>query len=485
MSTNTLKQKIVSGFAWQSASKLIIQLFSWTTTILVARILAPEDYGIVAIQGIFTVTIGMVVDMGVSRGLIQKDSVTEQEVDSLFYFSLLMGVTAFGLYYLVAPVIAGFYQIPELVDILRVAGLTFIFGSLKSVPVAITMREMDFKYRSLVELGGAFVNAGSLLIMAIYGFGVWALILSNLFAYLATTVAYFPIMKRIPKPRLVIREITSVISFGFKIMLTRVMFSSYMKADIFFLGKIGGDRLTGFYSMAIQLATIPLDKIGTIFNEITFPAMSRIQNDKREAKLIFLKMHEYLLTVSLPLLVGLFFVAEDFVLILLGEKWSPAIAPLKIFALINVMRLSGMIMIPVLQGLGHPNKVLRYSGWCLALLPAAFMWGAAYGIMGVMLAWAFAYPLVYLYLAGETLKEFDVSWGEFLKSSSTPLVCVSIMATMLFLFDNFGILEKYDGPRLILGIAIGAMSYGLAYVALFPRELREIIGGLKELRSNK
>ncbi len=484
MSTNTLKQKIVSGFAWQSATKLIIQLFSWTTTILVARILAPEDYGIVAIQGIFTVTIGMVVDMGVSRGLIQKDSVTEQEIDSLFYFSLLMGVTAFSLYYLVAPVIAGFYQIPELVDILRVAGLTFIFGSLKSVPVAITMREMDFKYRSLVELGGAFVNAGSLLVMAIYGFGVWALILSNLLAYLATTVAYFPIMKRIPKPRLVIREITGVISFGFKVMLTGVMFSSYMKADIFFLGKIGGDKLTGFYSMAIQLATIPLDKIGTIFNEITFPAMSRIQNDKKEAKLIFLKMHEYLLTVSLPLLIGLFFVAEDFVLILLGEKWSPAIAPLKVFALINVLRLSGMIMIPVLQGFGHPNKVLRYSGWCLALLPAAFMWGASYGIMGVMLAWAFAYPLVYCYLTIEALKVLEISWRDFLMSSSRPIVCVAIMGLFLLFFYTYYIPIWAVELRFLVAVSIGIFAYVLSYFLLYPRQFAELTAGLKQLKKS-
>ena len=97
MNSQTLKHKIIAGFAWQGASKLVIQVFSWLTTILVARILAPEDYGIVAIQGIFTVTVGMVVDMGVSRGLIQKKSVTENEIDSIFYFSFLIGLAAFGL----------------------------------------------------------------------------------------------------------------------------------------------------------------------------------------------------------------------------------------------------------------------------------------------------------------------------------------------------------------------------------------------------
>ena len=243
MQPASFKKKIVAGFAWQSASVAIIQIFSWTTTILVARILAPEDYGIVAIQGVFTVTIGMVVDMGVSRGLIQKEKVTDKQLDSLFYFSLLFGGVAYAAYYWAAPVIAGFYQIPELTSVLRVAGLTFIFGSIKSVPIAITMRNLDFKYRSFVELFGAFVQASSLLVFALHGLGYWSLIYSLVLGYFVTMIAYFPIMGRVPKIRLVIAEVTDVLAFGIKVMFTRLMFVVYTKADVFVLGKFSGGAI--------------------------------------------------------------------------------------------------------------------------------------------------------------------------------------------------------------------------------------------------
>ena len=483
MNSQSLKHKIITGFAWQSASKLIIQVFSWATTILVARILAPEDYGIVAIQGIFTVTVGMVVDMGVSRGLIQKNSVTENEIDSLFYFSLLVGLAAFGLYYMAAPFIASFYELPDLVAILRVAGLTFVFGSLKSVPTAITMRDMNFRYRSLVEMGGASVHASSLLIMAIKGFGPWALILSHLFSYVVTTIAYFPIMGRVPKPRLVIKEISGVLAFGVKVMLTRLMFSSYMKADIFFLGKLGGERLTGFYSMAIQLATIPLDKIGTIFNEVAFPAISRVQNEPAQAKILFLNMHKYLLTISLPLLIGLAFVAPDLVLLVLGEKWSPIIIPLQLFALINIMRLSGMIMIPVLQGLGRANKVLRYSTWCLALLPGAFFLGASHGMIGIIAAWAFGYPLVYLYLVAEALKAMEINWREFFLSAATPAITGAIMGVSLAVFYTIQMPDEFAWLRLLVGILIGVLTYVGSYLIFFRRQVGELVAGIKQFRN--
>ncbi|MBV1928115.1 MAG: lipopolysaccharide biosynthesis protein [Gammaproteobacteria bacterium] len=482
MESNSIKNKVIKGFAWQGASKLLIQLFSWTTTIWVARILAPEDYGIVAIQGIFTVTIGTIVDMGVSRGLIQKKTINDKEIDSIFYFSLLFGLLIYAAYFTVAPYIAQFYELPELTLILRIGGLSFILASLKSVPLAITMRNMDFRYRSLVEMGGSFIQMASLLVMAIQGMGYWALILAPISGYIVTALAYYPILGRIPRPRLVIKEITGIISFGVKIMLTRLMFSTYMKADIFFLGKLAGQRSTGFYSMATQLATIPLDKIGTIFNEVAFPAISRARNNSEQVKTLFLNMHKYLLTISMPLLVGMALVAPDFVLLVLGSKWQPIIIPLQVFSLINLVRLSGMIMIPTLQAIGRPNKVLRYSVWCTLLLSAAFSWGASWGIMGVVTAWVLAYPLVYLYLVKETLSALQSGWMEFFSSIRTPLVSTILMGAAiapLYLPQT----QTLDGwPRMFAAIAFGGVTYFGSYWLFFRDEISNVIGGLRELR---
>ena len=482
MESNSLKEKVIKGFAWQGVSKLLIQVFSWTTTIWVARILSPEDYGIVAIQGIFTVTIATIVDMGVSRGLIQKETINDKEIDSIFYFSLLLGLVVYAAYFVASPYIAKFYELPELTLILRIGGLSFILATLKSVPLAITMRNMDFRYRSLVEMGGSFIQMAALLIMATQGLGYWALILAPISGYIVTALAYYPILGRIPRPRLVIKEITGIIAFGIKIMLTRLMFSTYMKADIFFLGKLAGQRSTGFYSMATQLATIPLDKIGTIFNEVAFPAISRAKGDSKQVRALFLNMHKYLLTISMPLLVGMALVAPDFVSFVLGNKWEPIAVPLQAFSLINLVRLSGMIMIPTLQGMGKPNKVLRYSVWCTILLSAAFSWGAYWGIMGVVIAWMLAYPLVYLYLVNETLNALESNWIELLSSIKTPLISTALMgAAILPLYITET--QIPDGwTRMFAAVAFGGVTYFGSYWLFFRDEISSVIAGLRELR---
>jgi len=256
-----------------------------------------------------------------------------------------------------------------------------------------------------------------------------------------------------------------------------------MKADIFFLGKLGGERLTGFYSMAIQLATIPLDKIGTIFNEVAFPAISRMQDDPEQAKTLFLNMHKYLLTVSLPLLIGLAFVAPDLVPLVLGEKWSPIIIPLQLFSLINILRLSGMIMIPVLQGLDQANKVLRYSAWCLALLPGAFFLGASHGIIGIMAAWALGYPLVYFYLVGETLKALEINWSEFILSVATPVITGAIMGVSLAIYYTIQLPSNFAWLRLVVAILIGGLACISSYLLIFRHEVGEILAGIKQFRN--
>ncbi|RLA09531.1 MAG: hypothetical protein DRQ52_12320 [Gammaproteobacteria bacterium] len=170
---------------------------------------------------------------------------------------------------------------------------------------------------------------------------------------------------------------------------------------------------------------------------------------------------------------------------MLGEKWNPIIMPLQLFALINILRLSGMIMIPVLQGLGQPNKVLRYSVWCLALLPGAFFLGASHGIIGIMAAWVLGYPLVYLYLVAEALKALEISWREFLLSVSIPVVTVAIMGLSLAFYYTIQIPANFVWLQLVVAILVGGVTYIGSYFLFFRRQVKELVGGVRALRATR
>jgi len=191
-------KKVISGFAWEGSTKLIIQTLTWVSTILVARILSPEDYGVVAISGVFTGFLFIVTDMGFMSSLINMKEVEQEDYDSVFWLNVLLSLALFILLFLMAPVLAGFYRSEVLVDIIRVSALVLPLRSLKIVPLAIAMRSMNFKYRALVEMLGQFVTAASSIYMAYNGYGVWTLVYAVIIGQAVVAAAYLPLMKGIP-----------------------------------------------------------------------------------------------------------------------------------------------------------------------------------------------------------------------------------------------------------------------------------------------
>ena len=481
MDKETTIKKVMSGFAWEGSTKFIVQLVTWTTTIIVARILVPEDYGVVAISGVFTGLLLIVTDMGFMAALINMKKVEREDFDSVFWLNVLLSGVLFAMIYFLAPTIGRLYGSEILVDIIRVSALVLPLGSLKIVPQAIALRNMDYKYRALVEMAGHFTMAISSVILALTGFGVWTLVYAVILGQIVVVLAYLPLLKTFPGLVINFVRIKKIASYGLYLMGSEILGFITKRADIMIIGLFLTEKQVGYYAMAFHLATLPLDKIGSIFNGVAFPAVSRIKENSSLAKSLFLNMHKYLLLITYPILVGFALVAEDLVLLLLTDKWLPLVPILQALCILNLLRISGMIMPFMIAGLGHPESVFRFNALSSVILPVAFVIGAQYGLEGVMLSWFVAYPVLYYFLFSLLRKRLPMSDVEFFGTGLAAFICTVIMAVILYFGRAYFSTESYMLDLLIV-IPLGAFIYVLSNLIFFPEDFKNLARRVKEWR---
>ncbi len=484
MDKDTTINKVVSGFAWEGSTKLIIQSLTWVTTILVARVLSPEDYGIVAISGVFTGLLFLVTDMGFMSSLINMKEVEKEDYDSVFWLNLLLSLVLFTLLFYMAPIIARTYGSDILADVIRVSALVLPLRSLKIVPLAIAMRRMDFKYRALVEMMGQFVTAVSSIYMAYNSYGVWTLVYSILIGQSVVALAYLPLMKGIPAPFISILRIKNIIPFGMYLTGSDILGFITRRSDVMIMGLFLPEKVVGYYSMGFHLATMPLDKIGAMFNRVAFPSISRVKEQQPVARNIFVNMHKYLLVIAYPLLVGMAILAEELVVLLLTEKWLPAAPVIRALCILNLLRISGMIMPFVISGLGYAKKMFKFTVLSSILLPLAFIIGVQYGLEGVLLGWFIVYPVLYAFLVLILLSKIDLSIFTFMKTFQSAVVCSGLMAVGLYFFKLY---FSITNPiiELVVYVVVGMLIYFVAYYLGFKAELLKMKNKIKEMRSRK
>lgn len=482
MDHEQIKRKVISGFAWESATKLITQIVSWGSTIVVARILLPSDYGLIAVASVFVELFVVLTRDGLAAGLINAKEINDDQLDTIFWISLALGLFIYTIIYAVAPFISTFYNMAELTSIIRFMGLVLIFSSLKIVPVSIALRNMEFKYRSIVEMIANLAMSITVVSLAMAGYGLWSLVWAMITRHLIETLAYISFLKHIPRFLLRISEVKDILIFGLKRMASNFLEFLNIRSGVFVSGFFLGEVVVGYYSMGIELASIPMSKFGTIFNSIAFPTFSRIKHDLKNSQTMFLNMHRYLLTISYPILLGITLIANDIVILLLTEKWEPIVPVLQVLCLVNLLRVSGMLLPYVLEGLGKVDCVLKYHTTTVIVMPAAFIIGAQWGLKGVLIAWMIAYPPLYLFLLYYALKALKLSLGKVIFSLKPVFVASTIMILSIFVLKYF-IYDSNIYFRLASTISVGILAYSGTYYYLYRDELVQIKKGLALFRA--
>ena len=466
---DNFKSKLVTGFAWQASTKLFVQIFSWVSTIWVARLLVPEDYGLVAISGLVVGVFIMLATTGFAAGVVNRANITKEELDTIFWLSILIGVLLYGIVFFIADIAGEFYEEDKLADVIKVAGLMILICASKIVPSALALRALDYKVISLNEMFGAFVGIAVTLSMAVLGYEYWSLIIGTIAAELFMTGVYYIFYKYIPNFVFKIKTVLDLLRFGITLLFASAL--KYISGNIstLLLSAYTGTATTGHYQMAHTFGSLPSKKVGTLFSNLIFPAMSRIKNDKTLAKNTFLQMHTSLLFVTGPMFIGLALLAEPLIKVILTPVWLPIIVPFQVICIIAIFQMSSLFITRAIEGLGDAKVSLNYQIYSI-IICGSFMWFGVngWGLNGMLAGWLLSSPIVYIYLLVKIAKKLDVLLVEVLKTYLPLGICLFFMCVSVFGLLEFMLAELSSIAQLILSSLAGVVVF-LTAAFLFAR----------------
>lgn len=351
--------KVFSGIFWKFSERILAQLISFVVSLVIARILSPSDYGLVAMAMIFVNIANVFVSSGFNAALIQKESSDEVDFSTLFYCSLLISVVLYVILYFVSPFISKFYSNDDLTNVLRVFGLILPLSSYKSIQNAWVSKHLEFKKFFFATLGGTIVSAVIGILLAIKGFGVWALVAQYFTnAVIDSLVLTFTINWH-PKFLFSVSSVKTLLPYGVKILSTDLIGVIYNQLNSFFIAKKFTSADLAFYTKGGQIPDLIDNNIGVAISSTLFPAFSLKKDNYGDMASMCRRAVQVSCFVLLPFYLGLAVVAENLIDVVLTSKWTPCVPFIRIVCLSCVFNSIGIIDIQVLKAIGKAGVVFK------------------------------------------------------------------------------------------------------------------------------
>ena len=338
----SIKNQAAKGVMWNAIERFSTQGMQFVLTIVIARILSPDDYGLVAMLGIFMAIAQALVDSGFGNALIQKKNRTEIDYSTTFYFNIVISIFIYVLFFISAPWIAQFYSQPKLTMVARIYGILIVLNSLASIQMTRLTIALDFRKLAFASLLSVSVGGSIGIWMAYQGYGVWALVCQALFGGLAWAGGLWLFARWIPKCCFSWTSFRTLFSFGSKILFSSLLHTLYTNMYSLVVGKCFNASTLGYFNRAYTLGLFPAQNFANIIQKVTYPIQCRYQDDNERFNQIFISYLRIAGFVLFPLMIGLAVLAEPVIAVLLTEKWLPIVPLLQIICM-------SMMWLPMMQ----------------------------------------------------------------------------------------------------------------------------------------
>ncbi|WP_426320356.1 lipopolysaccharide biosynthesis protein [Pseudoduganella sp. R-43] len=473
--------ELARGVKWVAGAKLGSQLITWGVTIFVMRLLAPSDYGLLAMCTVVLGLLGMFAEVGLGPALIQRKEISEQDLRQAMGVVWLVNLVLFLLTNALAPLVAAFYGEVRLQPLLHVLSVQFLLLPLAIIPDVRLQRRLEYKQRSLVELSAALVGSQATLFMALSGAGVWSLVAGMLATQTWRMGALNWCAPGQPRPDWSLAGMGKLLGFGGSLTATRLLWYSFMQADVAIVGRVLGDQALGWYSVSMHLASLPVQRMAGILNQVLFPILSRTQHDLPAIRAGVLQLLGYISLLSFPILWGMASVAPELVSVVLGKGWEGAVLPLQVLCLIMPFRTLAQMLPTVTDALGQPGINFRNVLLSCIVMPPAFYLGTRWGIQGVAYAWLLAYPVVLFINMRSMLAAIGVGAEAVARRTGPALLCAALMFGAVTLLRT-PLAAQARAWALVAEVLGGMLAYGLASL-LFNRSMVAEVRGVLRRRS--
>ncbi len=369
---------------WNVSASICVRVLGFLTTIILARILGPEEFGLFALAFVVIDGFGLFKSLGFESALVQRKDDNPVAADTAFFIIPLMGLVMYLVLVLATPYLAKGLDSADLADVLKYLGLIFIVNTLTRVPYSLLEKRMQFGKRAIADIIAQLFYSAVALTMGIMGFGVWSLVWGYLSMSLSKLVATWYMVDWRPKFRFDLHMAIDMFHFGKYMFLGSVLYFLSSNFDRIVVGRELGVGILGVYAIAYNFADLINALLGYKVSEILFPAFSKLQDNLYNLKSAYLRVVKVLLIIVFPYSMGLLFLGGEFLQTIFGEKWIQAIPVLQILSGISVMHIFIVSTKSVFNGLKRPRLalvtgIIRVSLYCLFIIPV----GKAYGVKGV------------------------------------------------------------------------------------------------------
>lgn len=388
-----LKGKVVHALRWTASLRLLSQLLTWAMTLFVVRLLSVEDYGLYSLAMVFVSLLMWVNELGIGSALVQKKNITLYDYQLGFGIVLITNIVFSLSLVLLAPLIAAYFEEPKLTLILQATSIGFMSNAFIVIPESYLTRRMDFKNKSIVELISNFGGGVITLVFAYIGLGVWAMVCGFVSIWAIRAIGLNFITPIHVWPKFSLKHGKHIISFGGLVTLDHLVWYAYSRADAFIIGKRLGTEVLGIYSVALHIASMPMQKINGLLNEIAFPAFSSIQSDGEKITTYLLKAIRLISFFAFPVFVGIASVAPVFVDLVLGSKWEEAAYPLAVLCMVMPLRMIANIYSSTLRGIGKAGVGVMLTTLTGLIVVTGFLVGTQWGMKGVCVSWLVTVPI--------------------------------------------------------------------------------------------
>ena len=329
--SGTIKEQTLSGVKWNALGQFSAYAIQFVLGVVIARLLDPADYGVIGMLAIFMAIAQWFVNSGFGNALIRKSDRTEVDCSTAFYFNVAVAILLYGVLFVSAPAIAAFYNTPLLTAVVRVYSLTLIIGSLGIVPRALRSVAVDFKTQAYASVISVIVSGLVGLYLAFSGYGVWALVWQSIIGSCVSVAVIWVLARWRPLWAYSWESFRSMFSYGSRLLASGLLHTVYTHASSILIGKFYTPAELGNYDRGNSIAALPSLRLSTVFNSVTFPILSKVQDDDERLKNVY---HKYVAMTSLVIffvMTLLAVVARPLVLLLLTEKWLGAVPFLQVF----------------------------------------------------------------------------------------------------------------------------------------------------------
>lgn len=324
---------VLSNFIWRFAERCGAQLVSFIVSIVLARMLAPEVYGVVALITVFTSILQVFVDSGLGNALIQKKNADDLDFSTVFYANVIFCGILYLLLFLCAPWVAKFYGDASLTSLVRVLGITVIVSGVKNVQQAYVSRNMLFRKFFFSTLGGTITAAVFGIFMALSGYGVWALVAQQIINVTVDTIILWITVKWRPQRGFSMMRLRSLFSFGWKLLISALLDISYNNLRQLIIGKMYSSADLAYYNRGRQFPNFIVGNINNSIDSVLFPTLSKEQDDRKKLKIMTRRAIKTSTYIMAPLMLGMAFSADIIVKLILTDKWLACVPYLRIFCI--------------------------------------------------------------------------------------------------------------------------------------------------------